>query len=368
MMPGILNRYILRETAQTWVVVTMVLLLILMTNQFAQVLGDAASNKLPKQAVMLVMGLTSLQYLTILVPIGLFLAIMIALGRLYRDSEMAAIMACGIGPLGLYRPLAPLALILAGGVGWLALEVAPSAVREVETIAAEAKQRADLRMLEAGRFIGFGNDSAVMYAESLNADGTLTNVFVQRRTGGRVEVIVAKTAWQSESEQEGIKLLRFANGKRYEGRPGSSRFRMLSFEEHGIPFETPAVDPVEVEPATRPLAVLLGSRDAVDRAELQWRLSPPITVLVLTLIAVPLSRSAPRKGRYGGLATGVLIYITYLNLLGAAKVWVERGEVPVWAGIWWVHIVMLVVGVLMLAQQFGYLRRFYWWRDAGSAT
>ena len=129
-MPGILNRYILRETAQAWFVVTLVLLLILVTNQFAQVLGDAAASKLPKQAIMLVMGLTSLQYLTILIPVAFFLAIMIALGRLYRDSEMAAIMACGIGPTGLYRPLALFALLLSC-VGWLARarRVAPGRAR-----------------------------------------------------------------------------------------------------------------------------------------------------------------------------------------------------------------------------------------------
>ena len=91
------------------------LLLILMTNQFAQVLGDAASNLLPKEAVFLVMGLTSVQYLTILIPIGLFLAIMLSLGRLYRDSEMAALMACGIGPGGLTLADNPLAASAAAG-------------------------------------------------------------------------------------------------------------------------------------------------------------------------------------------------------------------------------------------------------------
>ena len=150
-MSSILSRYIFKETAQTWLVVTFVLLLILLTNQFAEVLGDAAASRLPKEAVFLVMGLTSLQYLTILIPVGLFLSIMLALGRLYRDSEMAALMACGIGPGGLYRPLILFALLLAAFVGWLALVVSPSAIRQVAVIAEQARQRLDLRVLEAGR-------------------------------------------------------------------------------------------------------------------------------------------------------------------------------------------------------------------------
>jgi lipopolysaccharide export system permease protein len=335
-MSSILSRYLLRETAQTWLVVTMVLLLILLTNQFAQVLGDAAANKLPKDLVFMVMGLTSLQYLTILIPIGLFLSIMLALGRLYRDSEMSALMACGVGPGALYRPLVFFALLLAAVVGWLALVVSPAAIREVQLIAEEAKQRIDLRVLEAGRFISFDDQEAV----------------------AQVEVIVAERAWQSDSSQENVKVLRFANGQRYEGEPGSPRFRIVSFKEHGIPFALPAADPLEYKPETRLLTDLLIADDPFDKAELQWRISVPLALLVLMVLAVPLSRSAPRQGRYGGLAAGVLIYIIYVDLLAAAKVWVEREQISVFLGLWWVHGVFLLVGLILLARQFGYLNRY----------
>lgn len=358
-MSQILSRYIIRETSQTWIVVTMVLLLILVTNQFAQVLGDAAADKLPKEAVLTVMGLTSIQYLTILIPIGLFLAIMLALGRLYRDSEMAALMACGFGPGGLYRPLALFSLLLAMLVAWLALVVSPAAIRTVERIAAEAKQRVDLRVLESGRFISFADDTAVMYAESISDSGELKNIFVQRRKSERVEVIVAKTAWQSDSDQVNVKVLRFADGRRYEGVPGSRKFRIVDFKEHGIPFEIPALGAIELEPESRSVGDLLSSTDPLDKAELQWRLSAPLSLLVLTVLAVPLSRSAPRQGRYGGLAAGVLLYIIYVDCLGAAKVWVEREEIPLYVGLWWVHGVFLCLGLYLLARQFGYFNQLF---------
>ncbi len=368
MMSSILSRYILRETAQTWVVVTFVLLLILLTNQFAQVLGDAAADKLPKEAVFRVMGLTSLQYLTILIPIGLFLSILLALGRLYRDSEMAALMACGIGPGQLYRPLAILAVILAIVVGWLALVVAPAAIREVQVIVEEAKQRIDLRVLEAGRFISFGEGDGVMYAESITEDGVLGNVFVQRRDGLEVEVIVAQRAWQSESSEDSVKILRFADGRRYKGVPGNPRFEIVSFKEHGIPYSLPKAGPIKVEPRSATLATLIAADDPSATAELQWRLSVPLAVFVLTVLAVPLSRSQPRQGRYGGLAAGVLIYIIYVDLLGAAKVWVEREQVPAVIGLWWVHALFLLVGCILLARQFGYLNGFTRARWARAAS
>lgn len=357
-MSRILSRYILKETAQTWFVVTMVLLLILLTNQFASVLGDAAADKLPKEAVFEVMGLTSVQYLTILIPIGLFLSIMLALGRLYRDSEMTALMACGIGPASFYRPLALLSVLLALPVGWLALSVSPGAMRQVQTIVEEARQRVDLRFLEAGRFITFANVEAVMYAESITADGVLGNVFVQRFKGSDVEVIVARRAWQSDSPDEYVKILKFADGHRYKGRPGSPTFEIVTFSEYGMPFALPAAGPSQLSTESRPLFDLLASSDPVARAEVQWRMSVPLALLVLTFLAVPLSRSGPRQGRYGGIAAGILVYIIYVDLLGAAKVWVVRGQSPEFLGLWWVHGVFLAAGIILLARQFGYLNWF----------
>ena len=127
-MRRILDRYIFREVATSWLGVTAVLLMILLTNQFARVLGDVAKGYLPKDAAFQVIGLTAVQYMTILVPIGLFLAIMLAMGRLYRDSELPAMMACRLGPTGIYRPLLWLVIPLTLGVGWLSLEIGPRAL------------------------------------------------------------------------------------------------------------------------------------------------------------------------------------------------------------------------------------------------
>ncbi|NNC55030.1 MAG: LptF/LptG family permease, partial [Pseudomonadales bacterium] len=124
-MFAILDRYLLREILYTLLAVTGVLLFILLSNQFARVLGEAAAGRLPRDAVLQLMGLTSLQYLTILVPLSLFLAAMLAFGRLYKDSEMSAVMACGVGPARLYRPLMLVAILTVALLSWLSLDLAP---------------------------------------------------------------------------------------------------------------------------------------------------------------------------------------------------------------------------------------------------
>ena len=199
-MKRILDRYIFREIAVTWLGVTMILLMILLTNQFARVLGDVAKGKLPKDAAFEVIGLSAAQYLTVLVPVGLFLAVMLAMGRLYRDSEMPAIMACRVGPSGIYRPLVWLLVPLALGVAWLSVVGSPKALTTIERISAEARREADLGSIEPGRFTMFGPDGAVVYGETVTPDGSMHNVFLQRMVEGTtVQVVVARRGQQVDT-------------------------------------------------------------------------------------------------------------------------------------------------------------------------
>ena len=344
----------------SWLGVTMVLLMILLTNQFARVLGDVAKGKLPKNAAFDVIGLSAAQYLTILVPIGLFLAVMLALGRLYRDSEMPAMMACRVGPSGIYRPLMWLLVPLALGVAWLSLEGTPRALTTIERISAEARREADLNSIEPGRFTVFGPDRAVVYGERVTPDGFMESVFLERRVEGDVvEVVVAKRGEQVESEDPDTRLLVLHEGRRYEGVPGTARFRVVEFLEHGIPYQLPSLRNTDLEPRAMPFAALRNSDDPELIAEQQWRLSVPISTVLLALLAVPLARSRPREGRYGRIAIGLLVFIIYFNLLSAAKAWVEEGTVSPMPGIWWVHGGMLLLTLILLGLQNGWHKRAF---------
>ncbi|MBT8101111.1 MAG: LPS export ABC transporter permease LptF [Gammaproteobacteria bacterium] len=358
-MVRILDRYVFREIASTWLGVTVVLLMILLTNQFARVLGDVAKGKLPKDAAFDVIGLSAAQYLTILVPIGLFLAVMLALGRLYRDSEMPAMMACRVGPSGIYRPLLWLLVPLASGVAWLSIDLGPRALQAVDRIGAEARREADLASIEPGRFTSIGPDSAVVYGESVSADGVMKNVFLQRRQpDGSLEVVVARQGEQKTSDDPDVRFLVLSDGRRYEGRPGTAVFRVVEFAEHGIPYRLPSLDPPDPRPRAMRLGALLAAGGTEHIAELQWRIGVPLATVILGILAVPLSRTQPRAGRYGRLAIGLLVFIIYLNMLSAAKAWVEQGTLSPILGLWWVHAAVLLLALILLAVQNGLHKRW----------
>jgi lipopolysaccharide export system permease protein len=359
-MTRILDRYIFREIATTWLGVTMVLLLILMTNQFARVLGDVAKGRLPKNAAFDVIGLSAVQYLTILIPIGLFLAIMLALGRLYRDSELPAMMACRVGPSGIYRPLTWLTVPLVFSVAWVSIIGGPWAVTTVDQIGAEARREADLSSIEPGQFTVLGPDHSVVYGSSVTPDGFMEDVFMQRQMeGGVIEVVISKLGEMVESEDPDVRMLVLHDGRRYEGVPGTTEFRVIEFAEHGVPYRLPSLRPADPRPRAMAFRDLIGSRDPEHIAEFQWRLSVPLSTIILAIFAVPLSRSQPREGRYGRLAIGLLVFIIYLNMMSAAKAWIEQSAISPALGSWWVHATVLLFALGLLAVQNGYHKRMF---------
>lgn len=356
-MLRILDRYLFREIAYTWLAVTAVLLFILLTNQFARVLGEVAKGHLPRDAAFQVIGLTGLQYMTILIPVGLFLSIMLALGRLYRDSELPAMMACRVGPGGIYRPVVWIMLPLTLSVGWISMEIGPKARVEIERVGVEAKRQADLASIEPGRFTG-GSDGSVVYAERVPSPGTVENVFLQRRDeSGQVEVVIAERGEQRDSEDPNTRYFVLFDGRRYVGIPGSTEFRVMEFAEHGIPYQLPGVDKPELVANAKPMPALLRSSDLDDIAELHFRMAVPIATVILALLAVPLSRSQPRAGRYGKLAIGLLVFIIYFNLMSAGKAWIETGVVAPALGLWWAHGLMLSFALILIGAQNGVHRR-----------
>jgi lipopolysaccharide export system permease protein len=350
-MKWTVQRYVLREVVQTWLAVTGVLVAILVSNQLSRVLGQAADNQYGRRVVFDLIALGAIMNLSVIVPVGLLLAVVLTLGRMYHDSEMAALQACGFGPSRLLAPLFCFAAVIALGLSWLVFVQVPQADSQTQLLRQSALKEAQFGQLDAGRFRSFSGGDAVFYAERVDPEGVLHNVFVQRESEGRIEVALADTATYSKAGSNGVHLVTLFNGRRYEGVPGRDDFRVIEFREHGIPIFTPADVAGTVDPDTKPTRELLGSDAPSDIAQLQFRASTPLMALVLTLLAVPLSRLRPRQGRYGRVGFAIVAYFVYSNLLSAAKVWVDKGDLPPQIGVWWVHLAALALGLYLVVRQ-----------------
>ena len=353
---NLIDRYLFREVTASCLLVLLVMFVILMSNQFAVVLGDAAGRELPREAVFIVFGLSALRYLSLLAPVAVFLGIMLALARLNRDSETAALNSCGIGPSEMMMPIGLMTLMVAAATAWLTLISAPASMRQIEAIRYEAREALELHAIEPGRFIQSDADNAVLYAERVEGE-FVYGVFWSNEIDGRVVVIVAESGRRIEDPVTGALSFVLNNGTRTEGVPGQLDFSVMEFREHGLPIRMS--DGSGFEESIEMLSVprLLASGDPQASAEFQERIAAPLSLIILALLAVPLSRSSPREGRYARVGVGLLVYFIYANLLSVARVWVERDAVPGWLGMWWVHGSIAVVALVLFARDAGWFAR-----------
>lgn len=344
-MSRIIDRYLAREVTIAWLGVIGVLLLVLLTSRFARFLAEAASGNLPQDVVFSLIGLTSIYYVIVLIPPALFLAVLTALGRMYRDSEMAALAACGVGGYDLYRPFLRVAIVIAILVGFLGMAAGPWAGEKASRLKQVAQYEASVGLVEPGRFVELAG--GVFYAEQVKENGRqLGNVFLHREVlddsgRSRSDLIIAESGYQDFNRDSGQRVLILRDGTRYEGLPGAADFRITEFREQGVRLQLETPEIALDRRSFIPTKQLLASDDLEDKAELHWRLSLPVSVILLTLLAVPIGRIRPRQGRYARLFWGILIYVIYFNGIGILQVGLERGYIPIQVGLWPIHIAVL---------------------------
>jgi lipopolysaccharide export system permease protein len=345
----IVHRYLIREVLLHFITVTGVLFVILVSSQLAKALTEAASNQFPLHVVMSFLGLMSLRYLPELVPLGLFLGTILALGRLYHDSEVSALQSCGVGVRQLAVPVMVVAGSAAVVLALLSLWVAPLAVGRIQEIRLQALRDARLANLASQRFKAIG-DETVYYAESVDRAGILHNVFVQRRIGEKVEITVAPRAEQrgAGSEQQTFVLY---DGEHYEGIPGAGDFSVARFGELDFPVRLPGLDQRVQRIDAKSTLELWSIAQPAERAEVHARLAAPIMVLALALLAVPLSRLRPRQGRYANIGIALLACFLYLMSARLGATWIEQGTIPLASGLWWLHAIVFAIGLGLLFKQ-----------------
>jgi lipopolysaccharide export system permease protein len=344
----LLGRYVVREIARPALAVSAVLVTVFVGYLLARFLGDVVDGLLPARTIALLVLLRTAIALEVLVPITLFLSVVMALSRLHGDSEMIALAALGVSPTRIVRAVAGLAVVVALGVALLSLLVRPWAYDTSYRLRALAGVEIDLERFKAGRFYARQRGEYVVFAESGDAAaGRLANVFVHSEERGVRQVVFAQSASQRVDPVTGERTLIALRGRHYRISTGEGPDRIVGFERMEMPLRTEEVVP-EYRRKAAPTATLARSRQPMDVAELQWRLTTPLATVSLALLGIPLSRAVPRQGRYARFATAVLAYAAYYNVKALAKTWVERGVVGPVPGLWWVDLLLAAVVLLLL--------------------
>jgi len=344
----IVYRYLSREVLLTMLAVSTTLLLIIMSGRFVKYLADAASGKIAVDVLFTVMAYRLPGFLELIVPLGFFIAILLAYGRLYMDSEMVVLSACGMSQKQLLAITAIPTVIVAIIVGAMSLWVSPWGAAKTEQIFIEQSSRSEFTTLRSGYFQPFNGGKVVTYVDSISDSRTQLNQLFLTQVGTPTSVAIAEVGKQRHNSQYNERYLELHNGIRYQGRPGSADYQITEFKLLAQHIPEPEVSAAyNTEADARTTRELLNDNSDSARATLQWRLSMPLLVLVVAFMAVPLSRTNPRQGRYLKMLPAIILYLLYLAALSTVRSEMEAGKLPILPGLWSVHGVFIVIAWLV---------------------
>ncbi len=354
----IFRRYIHKEIAEKLGWIIGLLLLVLTSHRFVGYLADAAVGELPGELLFQLLGMKMLASLPKLLPVALFLAVILALSRLSQDKELIIVSAAGVPSAFPFWAVSQFALAFAVLIVIISFFIAPRAELQVAKLREQAKVEADVSGISAGQFREFSQGERVVYVEQLSLDkSSMLNVFLQLRQDENLGVLNAARAHYVFSPGSGSRYVVFEQGRRYIGSPGDKDYQITKYRTYAVLLddEEQKAPPAKLE--LLPTSELLGATQPGHKAEMQWRISYVLTGLLLPLLAVALTRFAFSERRYTFILIAIMIYFIYSNLLGISKSLVRRDKLSPYIGLWWVHLLLLLVIILII--KLPAIRRWY---------
>lgn len=345
----ILQRYIISEILKPAAAILTVLVIIFASYCAVTYLAQAVAGSLPPATVGLLILLRIGMALEILLPTTFYLSVIIALGRLYKDSEMTALSACGVGITGVLKPVFMLSLAVAVLAASASLYIRPESYEEIYRVQDQAQAEFDMSRLEPENFLEIQGGKYVFFAEEVGSKNQgAQQVFIRVVEGDNRQVIQSRRMVQAKAEEKGQRTFYFYEGTLYEFPVSGEGGKITQFDKAEYPMPTEDASNSRYRRKAASTAQLIGSPRLEDIAELQWRLSTPLSTILLAVIGVPLSKSNPRRGKFAKLGVGIIIFAFYYQTFVIAKTWVEKSLVPPMIGIWWVPLLLAVLAVFLL--------------------
>lgn len=349
-------RTLLREFANLAVAVFLSLFLIALTTRLIRLLGQAAGGKIPSDAVVAFLGFSALNLLPVLLSLTLFVTVLLALTRSYRDSEMVIWFNSGLALSAWARPVLIFAAPLVFVIALLTFFISPWSAQMAEQYRTTIESRDDISRVEPGAFGESRSKERVFFVESIAGDqSSVQNVFVNSTQHKRTGVMMSERGF-TEVAPNGDRFLVLLSGRRYEGTPGEADFRQMEFGRYATRIQSKEGDEPAATQKSLSTIGLLENPSRANLGELLWRIGVPLSALILALLAIPLSFVNPRAGRSVNLLLALLAYMIYSNLISVSQARVAQGKLSFATGWWAVHAVMAVVLVLLFAHRIGWLR------------
>ena len=351
-------KYIMRNLVAYFCVITFIIGLVVFGNQFVLTVQESIDRGIPFQELMPLISFNMIRDVPVILVLSIFLAVIITISQLYKNSEAIVMNSIGLGDKAFLSVIKPLAIILFLFVLFLTAYAVPWAKQQKSAAEEETKNASEFSFITEGKFESFKNGDIVFYAsESTSIDvGGVQNmeeIFIYAFENGNPVIVLASDAKKYIDPKSKSIYLRLRDGVRYQGLPSSENINILNFDSYDLEIVSGEVQKsiatfTEIEEKTTLDLLKQGGLLAI--AELQWRLSLPLSILILVVFAVYLGKTSPRGGKGINVLIGILIFMLYNNGLLIAKSSIENGLLSPIIGMWGIHLIAILF--LMLLYQF----------------
>jgi lipopolysaccharide export system permease protein len=341
-----------KDLARTFGGTLVVILTIVLTMFLIRTLGQAAGGAVAPQDVMLLLGYTALGHLPTMLALSLFIAIVVAIGRMYRDSEMAIWFASGVPLMRFVRPVLRMAWPVLLVIGALVLLVWPWGNRQSADLKTRYEQRSDLSRVAPGVFQSSRDGKRVFFVERESPQSVdAKNVFILSNLGDREAVTSAQTGRLTAEGDE--RWLTLDAGQRNEQDSQSGDKQIARFESYRILVGEDDAKRAQAQPP-RAMSTLALLQDPTPKhqGELAWRLGLLFGAANLMLLAVGLAATNPRRASNWNLLFALLAFIVYYNLISLSKAWIDASKAEFGVMLFALHGVTFALALALI-----------WWRD-----
>ena len=362
----IISKYLLKNLIVILIAIFLIISLIIFGNQFVMTAQKSVEHGIPLSELMPIVGFNMLRDLPIILSLSFFLSIIISISQLYRNSEAVVMNSFGIGDRNFMNLIKPLAIVIFLFIFSLSMYAVPWAKNQKSLTEDVTVNASDFSFITEGKFESFKNGEIVFYASdsssiSNSGEQNMEEIFIYvSNTDSPIVVLASEATKYTDSKNESI-YLRLKDGMRYEGLPGDKNVNILNFDNYDLEIVSGEVQKSlsnfsEIEEKTSIDLFLEGG--LLANAEIQWRLSQPISILILSIIGVLLGKTSPRTGKGVNLLFGVIIFLLYNNGLLVAKNSIESGQLNPLIGLWSIHILMILCMIIFYQLRQGNLGSF----------
>ena len=359
-------RYIRRNLVTLFFAIFFIIGLFVFGNRIVLTVQESFEQGIPFQELIPLISFNMIRDVTLIITLSFFLAIILSISQLYKNSEAIVMNSMGLGDKHFVVFIQPTVLLTFIIITFLTIYAVPWAKQQKNIVEEETKNASEFSFITEGEFEEFQQGDIVFYASESKTLDTLgeqdfEEIFIYSTNEEKPMIVLASEARKYIDPRTNSTYLRLKDGIRYQGIPSDENISILSFELYDLEIISGELQKTLAFYTTiegKGTLELIREGGSYANAELQWRLSQPITVLILSFFGIFLGKTSPRGGKGVNLLIGIIVFMLYNNGLLVAKRAIELGQINLLTGFLGVHLLVLMLLILLYQFRNGKIAKY----------